>query len=155
MRLLTPTFALVLLAAGFASLTPAQDAKDNLIKQEWKKLQGTWALASLEVGGKAVPAEKLKEAAVKIIIDQGKTTILEGDKRQELSLTIDPSKSPKQIDAQGTGPGGREEQGLGIYQLDGDTLRVCYDPKEKQRPTQFKSKPGSNQVLETFRREKK
>jgi hypothetical protein len=63
MRLLTPTLALVLLAAGFASLTPAQDAKGNLIKQEWKKLQGTWALASLEVGGKAVPAEKLKEAS--------------------------------------------------------------------------------------------
>src|SRR5262245_3126070 len=32
---------------------------------------------------------------------------------------------------------------LGIYEFDGDTLKVCFDAEGKKRPTEFKSAPGS------------
>jgi uncharacterized protein (TIGR03067 family) len=40
----------------------------------------------------------------------------------------------------------------GIYELKGETLKVCYGP---ERPTEFKTKPDSSQRLYVFEREKK
>jgi uncharacterized protein (TIGR03067 family) len=43
---------------------------------------------------------------------------------------------------------------LGIYEISGDTLKVCFDPEGKKRPTQFKSASGS-QTLVVHKRVKK
>jgi uncharacterized protein (TIGR03067 family) len=151
------------LLAPLATLLPfllsfsvtAQDAKDDLIKQEWEKLQGTWVLAALEVRGKVVPEDELKGATAKLIIAGRKASIQEGTVTLEVSLTIDPAKSPKQIDIRRTPPGQEAHTALGIYRLEGDTLTICHDPRGQQRPTKFKTQPRSNQMLETLRREKK
>jgi hypothetical protein len=44
---------------------------------------------------------------------------------------------------------------LGIYELDGDTYKLCGDMQGKSRPTEFAVKPGSGFVLEVLKREKK
>jgi hypothetical protein len=36
---------------------------------------------------------------------------------------------------------------LGIYELDGATLKVCFDTAGQQRPTEFKSEPGSGVLV--------
>ena len=41
-----------------------------------------------------------------------------------------------------------------IYEISGDTLRVCFDPEGKKRPTEFKGASGS-QTLVVHRRVKK
>ena len=41
-----------------------------------------------------------------------------------------------------------------IYELKDDTMRVCYDLNEKKRPTEFKTKAGTNLYLVTYKREK-
>ena len=43
---------------------------------------------------------------------------------------------------------------LAIYELKGDTLKVCYDLSGKERPTEFKTKPDTQLYLVTYRREK-
>ena len=43
---------------------------------------------------------------------------------------------------------------LGIYEIDGDTLKVCFDPEGKKRPTEFKTASGS-QTLVVHKRLKK
>jgi hypothetical protein len=35
----------------------------------------------------------------------------------------------------------------GIYEIGGDTLKVCFDPEGKERPTQFKGGPGSQTLV--------
>jgi hypothetical protein len=43
---------------------------------------------------------------------------------------------------------------LAIYEIDGDTLKVCYDLGGKNRPTEFKTKEGTALFLATYKREK-
>ena len=42
-----------------------------------------------------------------------------------------------------------------IYELAGDTLRVCYDLSGKKRPTEFKTKADTKLYLVTYKRKKK
>lgn len=42
---------------------------------------------------------------------------------------------------------------LAIYELDGDTLRVCYDLSGKARPSEFKTKAETQLLLFTYKRE--
>jgi uncharacterized protein (TIGR03067 family) len=133
----------------------AQEGKDDLVKQELKKFQGTWTLVAIEQDGKKAPEEKLKEAALKITMKGTSFVFKAGDKTAaEGSFTIDPSKKPKQLDAEGTNPGGKKEKTLGIYRFEGDTLQICFVPEGKERPTEFKTAADSGRILETLRRDK-
>ena len=66
---------------------------------------------------------------------------------------LDPAKSPREIDF--TILGEVKKTGLGIYQLDGDTLKLSLsiDPaKVSERPREFASKAGEKRVVLTLRR---
>jgi uncharacterized protein (TIGR03067 family) len=153
MKLFTlPALALVLLAAVSASLTPAQEAKNDLAKRELKTLQGTWVLVGRERGGEKVPEDKVKALKGRLTVNGDRFTFKIGDLNFTGTVTLDPSKSPKHLDATLIRANGEKGKLVGIYELQGDTLRECFDPKE--RPTEFRTRPGSEQLLETFRREK-
>jgi uncharacterized protein (TIGR03067 family) len=69
---------------------------------------------------------------------------------------LDPSKSPKTIDLTVLG-GELRRTALGLYSLEGDTLKVCLalnPEKVAERPTEFtsKSKGGTVHVIVTFKR---
>ena len=42
-----------------------------------------------------------------------------------------------------------------IYEITGDTMRVCYALDDSGRPTEFATKEGSPFLLVTYKREKK
>ena len=42
-----------------------------------------------------------------------------------------------------------------IYKLDGDTLTVCYELGDGDRPTKFETKADTKQLLANYKREKK
>jgi len=44
---------------------------------------------------------------------------------------------------------------LGIYELEPDSYKVCFAPAGKPRPTEFASTPGSGQILQLWKRQKK
>ena len=68
---------------------------------------------------------------------------------------LDPSKSPKTIDVMMTEGLKKGAVMLGIYEIDGDTLRVCFDEEGKKRPTEFKSPAGSQTFVNVHKRAKK
>ena len=62
---------------------------------------------------------------------------------QAATQRLDPSKSPKTLDVTVTEGLNKGVVILGIYEISGDTLKVCFDPEGKKRPTQFKSASAS------------
>ena len=142
---------LVLTASGGTGAR-AGDKPD--VEKELKKFQGTWTFESAETGGKEVPAAEFKGMTVtfagdKFTVKKGDEVILAGTQKP------DPSKSPKALDvavAEGLNKGAVM---LGIYEISGDTLKVCFDPEGKKRPTEFKSASGAQTFVAVHKRVKK
>jgi RNA polymerase sigma-70 factor (ECF subfamily) len=121
-------------------------------KTDKEKLQGRWKLVSGEMGGKA--ADDLKEGTFVFKGDKVVTEKPDGMTHSS-DYTIDPTKKPKTIDVTPReGPEGEKDKTFpGIYELDGDTLKICANGPDMERPTEFKSKEGTQIMLLTFKRE--
>ena len=81
------------LAAGL--LIAADDKKDDKDKDA-KKLEGTWAVVSVEHEGKKAPDEQAKDVRV-IFTADGKVTIKEPEKEINGTYKIDAGKKVKEI----------------------------------------------------------
>jgi uncharacterized protein (TIGR03067 family) len=66
---------------------------------------------------------------------------------QAATQKLDPSRSPKTLDVTVTEGLNKGAVILGIYEISGDTLKVCFDPEGKKRPTEFKSASGSQTLV--------
>jgi uncharacterized protein (TIGR03067 family) len=139
----TLLYPLVLTASG-APGARADDRAD--VEKELKKFQGTWTFESVVAGGKEVPIAEFK--GVTVTFEGDKYTVKKGDQViQAATQKLDPSKSPKTLDvtvAEGPNKGAVM---LGIYEISGDTLKVCFDPEGKKRPTEFASTSGSQTLV--------
>jgi uncharacterized protein (TIGR03067 family) len=69
---------------------------------------------------------------------------------------INPSASPRSVDIRLTTEEGHPvgEVAPGVYEVRGDTLRVCFAPWDKPRPKRFESREGSGHNLFTLKRVK-
>jgi uncharacterized protein (TIGR03067 family) len=99
-----------------------------------------------------MPGQFLQAAAAKGILPKEAAAILE--KGVEGVYHLDPTKSPKTIDL--VTVGGVRRTGLGLYALDGDTLKLCLslDPDRiADRPTEFTSRGGTLRGVFTLKRQ--
>ncbi len=121
----------------------------NLAKAEIEKFQGKWKPIKIEGRN---PLGKLDD--VKLTVKDDKMT-LEGviDKPLELTYKLDPSAKLKTIDITfdlGTL--------LGVYEIDGDTLKVCYselqESEKGKRPTELGAPAESFRYLWVLKRQK-
>lgn len=143
-------------AAGFAvSGGPGAAADDKAdLEKEVKKFQGAWTFESSEAGGKKLAASELKGFI--LIFEGDKHTVKKGDDVIQVGTQkLDPSKSPKTIDVTMTEGPNKGTVMLGIYEIDGDTLKVCFDPEGQKRPIEFKNAPGSQNFVNVHKRVKK
>jgi uncharacterized protein (TIGR03067 family) len=136
-----------------AVLLVAASAPPEKVKEDDEKIQGTWAVVSREFIGKKTPEVELK--ALKVTIKDGTITIDDGKKQDKHAYKLDPSQKPKAIDLANTGTENKETT-LAIYELDGDTLKLCWSEKDHEhRATKFVSDEGSGQTMIVLKREKK
>jgi uncharacterized protein (TIGR03067 family) len=110
------------------------------------KLQGKWTVESFEYNGN--PIEMLKDAVREFKDNKYTLKPKNGDVIDGMA-TIDSSKKPKEIDLEVNGRTLR-----GIYEFDGDTLKMSYNLIDGKRPTEFVSKPESGLVLVIHKRAK-
>ena len=149
--LVTLLCTLVVTVSGGTSAR-ADDKAD--VEKELKKFQGTWTFESVEAGGKKLPADQFK--GITVTFEGDKYAVKNGDEAVEAATqTLDPSKSPKTLDAKVTDGPNKGAVILGIYEISGDTLKVCFDPEGKKRPTEFKTASGSQTTLVVHKRQKK
>jgi uncharacterized protein (TIGR03067 family) len=141
--------ALVLIAG--LSLT-AGDGNQEPRDMDYAKFEGTWQVVSLEVDGMKIPQETIKES--KLIIKGKEFTMKEKIAIYKGTFSIEPSKKPKTIDIKFTEGPEKGNTSLGIYEIDGDDLKLCLSVTAKERPTEFTAKPKSGHGFEVLKREK-
>ena len=110
-----------------------------------KNIQGTWRLTYAEDSGRVVPQEQISEMAF-VFTDKTMNTEIAG-RKSEATYDLQSSANPKQIEL--------TENGVtkpGIYDLQGDTLRLCICQANNQRPTAFDTQPGSLEIVFTMKR---
>jgi uncharacterized protein (TIGR03067 family) len=145
-----------LLLVSIATLLVAAEARDDEVKKELKKFEGNWVMVSGEKEGEKIADEHVKQSK---LTWKGKSVSLltphQSKETIQAECTLDPGKSPRQMDwVRSTEPGkGKKMQA--IYEFMGeDQYRVCFAPPGKDRPTEFATKPGSGHMLHVWKRVK-
>lgn len=110
---------------------------------------GTWAMDMIEFGSgpEVLPAELKK---LRFVFEADGTTRVTGGPGGEEPGTYkaDPTASPRTIDMTTKNPSGREETMLGLYEVSGDTLTLCFTSKPgSPRPTELKAKASETAVM--------
>ncbi len=128
---------MLLPAALSVGLLTAADAKDDAVKKDTEAMQGKWQLVSLERDGKTVDVPK---DAVRVVKDDTYTITPRPGVTIEGTYKIDPTAKPKTIDITPTTGDNKGKTALGIYEIDGDALKICWAPAGKDRPTEFEER---------------
>jgi RNA polymerase sigma factor (sigma-70 family) len=154
---------------------PSKDEKKDATKEEKSQtdgnkdletLAGTWNIDTMGSGDQSLPKELMKgykfvfagnkltwEAAISMTKTAGQISVIDG--AFPCDFKIDPSKMPKEIDITM-----HQKQGdrtmLGIYEIKGDELKVCYYSNQSgRRPTDFSNKDNRRITCITLTRAKK
>ena len=120
-------FAVAASLTVFAAVSP-DDAK---------AVQGTWLPVKAELAGQPMPDTVLKSISLKL--DNGKYEVFAAGKPDRGTYTLESTTEPKSMAVGAEGPNNGKTLPA-IYELKGDTLRICYDLSGAKRPT------GSGQV---------
>jgi uncharacterized protein (TIGR03067 family) len=148
MRLFAPLAAFALPALLVAAPIPKDKEK---VKDE-DAILGTWAIDKFDNGGGPGGPSAEDIAKIRFIFKKdGKLTLTGGPngEEKETEYKVDPAAKVKAIDLI---MDGRTAQG--IYELDGDTLKLCVTEGDKAgRPEEFKP-DGKLTAVVTFRRVK-
>lgn len=120
--------------------------------EDRKSLEGKWTPVSGELAGAKFPEAQLK--TITLMLADGKYTVTIADKVDVGTYKIDPAAKPKSIDITGTEGPNKGKTITAIYELDKDTLRVCYNLSGKDRPTEFTSSKEKPFFLVVYQRAK-
>lgn len=121
------------------------------IEQELKKFDATWRFVSIEVEGTKVPEKAFENDTLTL---KGKTfkSFVAGHTTNGV-FKFDPTVKPKTIDLTFTDGPGKGQTQSGIYELEGDTQKICFAKPGQPRPTEFTTKPGNGQMIQILKRE--
>lgn len=126
--------------------TPAGTLVDPLAVVEFKKFEGKWAVVGAKIGDDDLESS----LGVEYTFAAGKLTQRDGkDVLDTARVVLNPSARPKAVDLISDHPSAGGTPALFIYELDGDTLRLCRG--DKTRPTAF---TGKELLVITLKRKK-
>jgi uncharacterized protein (TIGR03067 family) len=115
------------------------------------KLQGAWTCVSAVVDGKPLP-EKVAAQLKLVLTAERYRTEREGEVLFDSTYRLDAEQDPKWIEMVGTEGDAAGKPALGIYRVDGDTLKICYTMPGGKRPKDFESVAGSGAYCVTWKR---
>lgn len=132
----------------FCSSLAGDDAKT-----EREKLEGTWLVTAATDNGVEMEADQVKGIKVVFSGDEfsatdGTVTVMKG------TFTLDPGKKPKAMDLKSTVGRHKGQTVLGVYELDGDTLRLCLVAPKEKRPEKLESTLDNSGMLLVCKRDK-
>ena len=120
---------------------------------DFKALQGSWIPVKAELGAQPLPTEVLKKITLTLTNHDYEVTVT-GEQSDSGTWSIDPSSKPKGMTIVGTkGPNAGKTFPC-IYDIKGNTFRICYDLSGAKQPTEFKTAAGTKLYLVTYNRKK-
>jgi uncharacterized protein (TIGR03067 family) len=122
------------------------------IEADQKRFEGSWRFESVIVEGREVPPGGLKASRLTLKGDTFEMSDSLATYRG--TFRLDPSVTPRTIDMDFTEGPEADKTSLGIYELEGDTFKLCIGLTGKARPGEFVSKPGRGHALEVLKRQK-
>jgi uncharacterized protein (TIGR03067 family) len=132
-------------------LSAASPPDEDNIKKDLEQMQGDWAAVSYVRDGQKLPDDDAQALFRTVKGDQ--YTVYQYRKPiGQGTFKLDAAAKPKTIDAF---PKGQTKAMLGIYEIDGKVLKLCFAPAGKDRPMDFSAKEGSGHAFTVWEREKK
>jgi uncharacterized protein (TIGR03067 family) len=116
---------------------------------EIDSMQGTWQVVALETDGQSMAQPMLAEA--RVVVSGDRFTSLGMGAIYGGTLVVDPGATPRRLDLVFDSGPEHGNTNLAIYELDGDTWRICLSTTA-DRPTRIAADPGSGCALETLSR---
>ena len=113
-------------------------------------LQGTWNVVALEIDGMpmdAIPPGACIQVKGSRFLTSGMGADYEGE------VVVDGTAKPKRFDLTFTTGPEKGNTSLGIYELDGDSWRMCLTTRGGKRPARFATKGGTGHALQTLVRD--
>jgi uncharacterized protein (TIGR03067 family) len=144
-KLIAVVISVITLTFTLASLSAGNTAAST---QDSKAFVGTWVILEAELGGQKLPDENTKGA--KLILDEGKYRF----QNDQGEYKLYPGEKIRPMDIMGRKGPKKGKTFLSICELEGDTLKICYDLARKTRPKEFKTEAGTRQFLVTYKRDK-
>jgi uncharacterized protein (TIGR03067 family) len=132
-------------------LLPGPDGEDAL-KKEQARFEGVWSFALVEVDGNKQPVPPFDTNKL-IILKDGRFVVLQGPRITRGVMKLDPTQSPRHLDVVVQSPG-KGQTIPAIYELEGDTYKLCSSFRGKGRPTAFETRADSGMILQVLKREK-
>jgi uncharacterized protein (TIGR03067 family) len=120
------------------------------MRNDMDSIQGAWAVAELQMEGQTISGGMLANARVEITGNRfsslGMGTVYEG------TVSLDDSAIPHQLNMKFDAGPEKGNTNLGIYELNGDTWKICLSTRGEVRPMEFSAPAGSGFVYETLTR---
>ena len=134
-----------------ASLLFADD-KPKEAKKDQDAIQGAWKVESIERGG-----QKSTPPGVVLVMKGENYVVKENDQEsEEGTFKLDSEKKPKTIDFKITKGNDKGKNQVGIYSIEGDTVRICVAlPGQDDRPKEIAAKEGTDHIVFVMKRDKK
>jgi len=141
--------ALTLLVSADARPEDRPLKKNEAARKDLQELQGTWQLESIEDSKKS----KLDIKKRTLFVGGELFLVQEGEKLIQAGIIrLVTSKSPRVMDVVVRKGEHEDNTMLGIYELKGDTLKVCFDPEGESRPKKFAARADSSIFVATYKR---
>ncbi|MEQ1823791.1 MAG: TIGR03067 domain-containing protein [Fimbriimonadaceae bacterium] len=115
-----------------------------------RSMEGTWEFVDLEVDGMAMPAAAMGNS--RLLIDGDRFRMESPEATYEGIFTIDVDARPRQITINFVEGPEAGNQSLGIFELNGDHLKICLGLTGASRPSEFVTTGGSGHALENLKR---
>jgi uncharacterized protein (TIGR03067 family) len=113
-------------------------------------IRGTWIPISAELAGQPLPQQVLN--TIRLILTENRYNAVVAGTTDVGDLTLRSNQQPKAMDILGTEGPNKGKTILAIYELTGDSLRICYDLEGNTRPTEFRTNPGTKLFLVLYKK---
>ena len=108
------------------------------VKAELDKLHGEWTMVSGKADGSPLPDFIVSRA--KRVCDGDTITVTAGEQLiMKARVKIDPTQKPKTINFEIIDGPTKGKTQLGIYEVDGNTLKSCFAAPSEPRPAKFET----------------